>query len=748
MRISIDHPGYVDQLGRTAFARHVLDVIDRIDLREAGVVIGLEATWGAGKTRVLRSIPELLEERPDTSRPILINFNPWMVSGTHGLVEALLTQMSAGLASMSQHRKRAWWRMRDSDLSGGAAIARSLIEYATVLGTVKHFAAGANLLLPGSGFMLEAIGTASEAASAAVAPLSGQLGKLAKRPAQLSIHHAREQLNALLRALTQSVLVVVDDLDRLPPIELASMIQAIRAVADFPNVAYILAYDPKVAAKSLQHGLQLEDGDRFLEKIIQVRMPLPEIPARRIMTFAIERLKVVIQPDGLDQAEAEDLSNAWPLLAAMMRSPRDVERLRTRLLVVAPTLLGKVNMADVVLLEGISQMAPSVIDWIRTHLSPMVKVGSDGYDPTLRARGTFEDERQKRPQGPSGAARKEGEPSWRDAIAKDFPLVAPLRSVIAFLFDSAPKSGLVQRERRSLMRVQHFRFWYRWLCFHDHQDAWDVSEIIHFLREPSRLIEIGVHKNEGEFREFVEIVWSFGPENIREVDSLEFLRFIREGAGELRSAHMQDDLIAIPLEALQLCLSVDRKDRRLRALNEMAATCSLQLAGSVLLRAARELEERERNGVVSTRPLVDNRKELSDLAQPWLQRAMTSLSSLPSVTEGSDLSPYVLLSWMNWLGTSPSELAPIAERLLSGIVPLEVFFNNYLGKDGMVQASDLNYGVLPIDLIVEQAESSSTFQGTFPNLFEQLKTVRVLLRDRLKESGVNPEAPATGDRQV
>ena len=95
--ITVDHPGHVDQLGRVLFARHLFSVVRRIEAEPSGAVVGLEGQWGSGKTRVLRSLEALVEEQPESERLVLVKFNPWMVSGTHGLVEALLLQIAAEL---------------------------------------------------------------------------------------------------------------------------------------------------------------------------------------------------------------------------------------------------------------------------------------------------------------------------------------------------------------------------------------------------------------------------------------------------------------------------------------------------------------------------------------------------------------------------------------------------------------------------------------------------------------------------
>lgn len=60
-----------------------------------------------------------------------------------------------------------------------------------------------------------------------------------------------------------------------------AVFQLVKALADFPNTVYLLAFDYKVviqALKKVQHG----DGKEYLEKIIQVPF---EIPAPSIDTI-------------------------------------------------------------------------------------------------------------------------------------------------------------------------------------------------------------------------------------------------------------------------------------------------------------------------------------------------------------------------------------------------------------------------------------------------------------------------------
>lgn len=744
-KISIDHPGHVDQLGRTAFARHVLDLIARTDLSHSGVVIGLEGKWGSGKTRVLNSFPALLEEYTVQTRPCLINFNPWMVSGTHGLVEALLLQMSAGLASSVGAPKGLWQRLKaragaKEGVNKGAAIASSLIEYASILGTVKHFAAGANLLLPGAGLVLGAIGEAAESAASATSPLTGKLRKLSKHPAPLSLTQRKARLDALLRDFGPNLIVVIDDLDRLPPDELASMVQATKAVADFPNVAYVLAYDPDVAASALKEGLKVADGRLYLEKIVQLPVPMPEIPARRIMTFGMSRLQEAVDTKGLDAGEVGDLSEVWPLAAALMETPRDIERLRTRLLVSSPILRNVVNLADVVLLEAIALKAPGVISWVPSKRGTLLISGGERYDSFLYQRGTTGATPDKwvRQVEP---AEGEAAPGWESVAPQRQEILTPLRSAMAFLFTSE-RNWDHSRERKSPRRAQQFRFWYRWRCYHDHHDTWDVSEVAAYLRRPSALIKAGIHAKATEFHDICQLIWSTGRDNIQSANSLEFVEFIRLAAMALGRAELDGgQTLGIPIWALVLALSADAPESREQALSTVVETCPLWLSGRLLQRLHRQIKQHAETGTPAASEIVyiDEAQQRRH-SMRWRDLARGALiDGTQANGTRADLSPYYLLLWMLFLDEPHDAVRDLAERLLlGGACPIDTFFGDFCqGDESHVQLNDVPWHCLPpVEQLINLAEQSPEFGAAHGYLLR-------LFRARLDEkNGANQAEPA------
>jgi hypothetical protein len=77
--ISVDHPTRVDELGRVAFSRHVLEIAESVDAGSGGAVVRLEGTWGSGKTHLPSSLKAFIEKRhPLISRSQSPSIRGWV----------------------------------------------------------------------------------------------------------------------------------------------------------------------------------------------------------------------------------------------------------------------------------------------------------------------------------------------------------------------------------------------------------------------------------------------------------------------------------------------------------------------------------------------------------------------------------------------------------------------------------------------------------------------------------------------
>lgn len=97
-----------------------------------------------------------------------------------------------------------------------------------------------------------------------------------------------DALRTLLMQLTSRVVVVVDDLDRLPHDDVNSIIRFLKANGDLPNITYLILADEDYLAAAVSKMVErpdkfsIEAGREYLEKIIPIRCPLPAINGWRI----------------------------------------------------------------------------------------------------------------------------------------------------------------------------------------------------------------------------------------------------------------------------------------------------------------------------------------------------------------------------------------------------------------------------------------------------------------------------------
>ncbi|MGZ3237845.1 MAG: P-loop NTPase fold protein, partial [Burkholderiaceae bacterium] len=136
--------------------------------------------------------------------------------------------------------------------------------------------------------------------------------------------------------------------------------QALKAVADFPRVTYLLAYDVNVIERSLDPQQDLSRGRSYLEKIVQISYPIP--PAfpwqqRIYISKAINEL-LIQHRINLKTFESDRFDEAVSVAIKITRQPRDVIRLINRLNLSLPATRNEVSVCDLIVFESICLKFP------------------------------------------------------------------------------------------------------------------------------------------------------------------------------------------------------------------------------------------------------------------------------------------------------------------------------------------------------------------------------------------------------
>jgi predicted KAP-like P-loop ATPase len=338
-----------DLFGHAPFAKSLADSICRHHGGD-GMVLALYGSWGSGKSTVLSYVRYFLEQRPAIEQPVIITFNPWWFSGQENLARAFLGQLQAVLPGKSQKFKKLGDLL--SDFAEGIG---GLVDL-----TGATFGAGTRV--------------------------GKVLGKLIKRKPK-DVPALKAAISKVLADAQQRILVIIDDIDRLTPEETRQLFTVIKALADFPNVIYLLAFDREVAAEAISQQTGMP-GERYLEKIIQVSFEIPPVDRTALHKAFFGRVNEVLvgTPDGmLDQFYWMNVFHDG--IDALIKVPRDIVRFGNTLSVTYPSVVGEVNPVDFIAIEALRVFMPAVYDVVRSNQDQFAGHRSGGhgaYDEKVR----------------------------------------------------------------------------------------------------------------------------------------------------------------------------------------------------------------------------------------------------------------------------------------------------------------------------------------------------------------------------
>jgi predicted KAP-like P-loop ATPase len=316
-----------DAFGYAPFARRLARAVSETPSPE-GLVMAIHGPWGCGKSTLLNFVKHEIAALPEEHRPIVIDFNPWWFEGQQNLAAQFLAQFSARLPRESQALRE---------------IGDVIAEYADAVGSVVAASTGIPL----------------------VRNLSFVL-KLLKRKAK-DVPTLKAEISKALRESGRRFLFVLDDIDRLTPDEVREIFKVVKALADFPNVVYILAFDRKTVVEALQAAHKI-DGEAYLEKIVQAPFSLPAIDRARLRARLQEELGRLIDRFKGPVIDRTYWANVYmDGLDPYITKPRDIVRLMNALTVTYPAVAGEVNAVDFIAMEFLRLFEPAVYGIVRDH---------------------------------------------------------------------------------------------------------------------------------------------------------------------------------------------------------------------------------------------------------------------------------------------------------------------------------------------------------------------------------------------
>lgn len=266
-----------DLYDRAAYVQDLAKALRGFNSQE-GLIIGIHGPWGSGKTSLKNMLIEQLNNSSDSTKPIpVVEFNPWMYSGSGRLISLMFKTISSSISDW--HEKT---RHKLAKAAGKADAVRPIIE-------------AIGMLIPGASASVGEVITAFKNLGETLEPDGRDIEKLSER---------LKTLKGKLRENKTRIIVFIDDLDRLMDDEVVDMLRAVKAVGDLPYVTYVLLYDRDNITKALNNSCH-NKGDEYLEKIIQVPIGVPKPPEVAVWN-SLEKELNKITGESTDITHAED----------------------------------------------------------------------------------------------------------------------------------------------------------------------------------------------------------------------------------------------------------------------------------------------------------------------------------------------------------------------------------------------------------------------------------------------------------
>ncbi len=278
-----------DTIGRREFAGVLVDLVERSHDPDSSIVIGLTGPWGSGKTSAFWLARSQLKE----SEWSVVELNPWAAADD----DAMLAEFFSALASALPEKR-------------GSTVRKRLATCAGLVGPA-----------------LSAVPVGGGAASRYVEKLEKYLTTRKPWPA------AFKDASDAFRSLGRRILVFVDDCDRLDPAELRTLLKVVRLIGRFPGITYVLAYDEETLARTLSVAgvgdTTALSAQRYLEKIVQFILPVPQLTASQVLGRLTGSLGLVLRECGWDPDVLSEYRLATAFEDVMLRrlsTPRSIDR--------------------------------------------------------------------------------------------------------------------------------------------------------------------------------------------------------------------------------------------------------------------------------------------------------------------------------------------------------------------------------------------------------------------------------------
>ena len=338
-----------DLLGRSRAAEAFTNLL-MAKRDESSLCALINGEWGAGKTSLLNLVKENLKSRipPIISGaetcPVLIDFSPWNAKDTDGVITQFFSTLS------SHFREGRVRSFIEKALDSPAFHAAELI-----MGIASKFSSAFKTL------------------NSVVSSMK-KYGQTYLENGTKELAELKEEINRKLEGSPFRFIVFIDDLDRLNDDEIRCVIQLIKAVCNFTNITYVVAFDKNLVAQALDRENKGCNGKEYLEKVIQIEYDLPTPKGSDIVSFATDQTKELLDRQGYPVSDLRFKSLLSLGLFSKIKTLRRAKRFLNQLLEYLIEFGGQIDTLDLAVLaycRSVNDKSTSLIASYRSLLHKM-----------------------------------------------------------------------------------------------------------------------------------------------------------------------------------------------------------------------------------------------------------------------------------------------------------------------------------------------------------------------------------------
>lgn len=242
-----------DNLAFASLAKQLANGINSTK-KEGSYTIAIEGRWGSGKTSLVNMVRQNLKDDV-----IVLKFNPWFINDFKQLTEYFFSEFQKIILNEIPNKK--FWHK--DNLSKKIDKLRIALRPDSVKFNIKI-------------------------------PIIGDIAitKKFNQSKEPTIDILKAEINKELLNLDKTIVIIVDDIDRLTDSETETFFRLIKGIADFQNVVYLLLYDKKIVSKSLEKSKD-GNGEKFLDKVVQYSVSVPKIYPDKLFMILDKSVKAL-----------------------------------------------------------------------------------------------------------------------------------------------------------------------------------------------------------------------------------------------------------------------------------------------------------------------------------------------------------------------------------------------------------------------------------------------------------------------